>query len=368
MSLLKPLAGTAGYLKAGFLGFSGSGKTHTAMLLALGVRQMFGLEGPIAMFDTESGSDYWSSRIKRETGKDLLGVKSRSFDDLMDMAKEAQEAGVSVLIVDSVTHLWREVCESYLQQVNEAMADRARRQNWRRKPSPRQSLEFQDWAPIKSKWAKWTDFYLNAPMHIIVCGRAGFDYDFETNERGKKELIKSGVKMKTENEFGFEPSLLVEMERTVSVETKKLANQATIIKDRFDTINGKTCEGPTFEFFRPHVEKLKPEAHAPIDVEPKTQFDVDDGEWHQEKRQRKILSEEVKELLAAHYPSQTSEDKKARAEAFQKHFGTRSWTKISESTPSDQLRRGLDALRAELEPRPADEELPEWAQTPNDAA
>jgi hypothetical protein len=46
-----------------------------------------------------------------------------------------------------------------------------------------------------------------------LCGRAGYEYDHEENEDGGKDLIKIGTKMKAEGEFGFEPSLVIEMER-----------------------------------------------------------------------------------------------------------------------------------------------------------
>jgi hypothetical protein len=55
---------SAGHLKAGFLGFAKSGKTHTAVELALGTRDFLKLTGPIAMFDTERGSEYWAPRVR----------------------------------------------------------------------------------------------------------------------------------------------------------------------------------------------------------------------------------------------------------------------------------------------------------------
>ena len=40
----------------------------------------------------------------------------------------------------------------------------------------------------------------------MIAGRAGYDYDYEQREDGTgKDLVKTGIKMKTEGEFGFEP-------------------------------------------------------------------------------------------------------------------------------------------------------------------
>src|SRR5688572_22291518 len=90
MGIFSPAKGGA-YLKAGFLGFPGGGTTHTAFKIAIVTRALFKLEGPIVMFDSESGSDYVRDRAKAETGKDLLVVKSRSMTDLMLAAHEAVE-------------------------------------------------------------------------------------------------------------------------------------------------------------------------------------------------------------------------------------------------------------------------------------
>jgi hypothetical protein len=338
MSFLKPMGKGPGYLKAGFLGFASAGKTYTAVELALGTRALMKQTGPIAMFDTEGGSDYIAKRIREETGQDLVGVKSRSLDDLIGVAREA-ETMASVLIVDSVTHIWREVCDAYLEKKNRKLLESRR---------PKQfGLQFEDWGPIKGAWAKWTDLFLNARLHIIICGRAGYEYDQVENDRGKKELVKTGTKMKVENEFGFEPSLLIEMDR--AEERGQQVNRATILKDRFDLINGKSCDNPRFEFFKPHVSSLVPGAHTEIDVSVKTDVDVDEqgrDPWAREKRQREILCEEIQGEMIRRWPTQSAGDKKDKAEAIERVFSTRSWTKV-EGLHSDVLTKGLARLRAE---------------------
>lgn len=377
MGLLKPMTSSASFLKAGFLGFQGSGKTRTAVELAIGVREHFGLKEPIAFFDTESGSDYVRDLIEKRTGVPLLGVKSHSFDDLMQVAEESI-GSVSVLLADSMTHVWREVCASYLAEVNERLRRYAEKQG--RPFYPRRKLEFQDWADIKSKWFRWTNFYLNSPLHIIVCGRAGFEYDMQEDDEGKKkELVKTGIKMRAEGEFGYEPNLLVEMERVQRFDgDHTFRHLATVVKDRSDRLNGKRAEDPGFEFFRPHIEFLNPAAHAPIDTSLKTQHGVGedgDGDWHREKRSRVIAAEEIQGELVRAHPGQTAAEKEAKMALLERVFGTRSWTKISESTPSDRMRRGLDELRGILRPAPSvtsstdpQDQLPDFADSSGDAA
>lgn len=343
MGLLGKLGQGQGYLKAGFLGFQKSGKTWTAMLLAIGVRKYFELAGPIAMYDTEVGSEYVAPLVLAETGTELMGVRSRSFKDMVTTGREALAAGCSVLVVDSVTHPWRELCDSYLTQVNEKRR--------RAKLSKIQKLEFQHWGAVKSIWQEWTDFYVNAPLHIIICGRAGFEYTMEENdETHRKELNKTGIRMKTEGEFGFEPSLLVEMERVMEPDgagSFKMHRRATVLGDRFNKMDGATGDDPTFEFFLPHIAMLKAGAHATVDTASTTDTGADvegDTDWHREKRTRQILCEEIEGELVAKYPGMTKDEKKAKADAIFAVFNTRSWTAV-EGMHSDKLRQGLTDMR-----------------------
>ena len=343
MGLLTKLGTGQGYLKAGFLGFQASGKTYTACSLAIGLRKRLKLEGPIAMFDTEGGSEYIAQRILKETGKTLMGVKSQSFQDLLDMARECEMGGVSVLIADSMTHVWRELCDSYLEHVNEERA--------KKNLSKRSKLEFQDWNPIKKKWSEWTQFYLNSSLHIIICGRAGYEYEMEMNEEtNRKELIKTGVKMKTETEFGFEPSLLIEMERT-QVPVKeggfKMVHHATIIKDRFGVMDGNEIDNPDFDFFLPHVALLTPGANAPIDMSNRTPMQVDEigqDQFDRMRSRQKKAWEEIENGLAIIYPSSQGKDKQARYMIFSELTGSTSELKI-QSLPPDQLDRIALAVR-----------------------
>jgi hypothetical protein len=348
MSILQKLGEGQGHLKAGFLGFQGSGKTYTAALLAIGLRKFLELDGPIAMFDTEGGSEYIAARIREETGQDLLGVKSRSLDDLLEVGRECEAGASPILIADSMTHVWRECCDAYLKQINQLRKSK--------NLGPRVRLEFQDWSTIKAKFAEWTDFYMNSALHIIICGRAGFEWEYIEQEDSsgnvRRELVKKNVKMKTENEFGFEPSLLVEMERIQEKDekkqlTKRFIHRATILKDRFGDIDSASAEDPDFDFFLPHIKRLTPGAHAVVDTEVKSDLGVDeegDNDWHREKKQRAILCEEIQGEILKAFPGRSDKDKLGKLDLLEEVFGTRSWTKV-ESTKAEELRHHLDMIR-----------------------
>lgn len=340
MGLLQVLGKGQGYLKAGFLGFPKSGKTFTATQLAIGVRNHFKLSGPIAMYDTEGGSEYVAPMVKKATGIDMMGIKSRSFDDLVTVAREC-ESDASVLLVDSITHVWRELSAAYMKRLNERLAAQGRRTKAR--------MDIQDIMAVKDVWQVWPDLYLNSKLHIIICGRAGFEWDMEKNEEtGKSQLVKTGVKMKVESEFGFEPSLLVEMERVqIPGDTTRIAHRATVIGDRFHVIDARTFDNPTFDDFLPHVALLSQGAHSPIDTSVKSDVNVDeDGnpEWVREKKDRAIYCEEIQADLLARFPSQSAQDKYAKAALIKHIFKTGSWTKV-ESLNSHELKIGLGNLR-----------------------
>jgi hypothetical protein len=384
MSILRDLDEDPGYLRTGILGFQGSGKTELAVELALGVRDYFGLTGPIAAFDTEAGIGYQRDKIVRRTGRSPIGVKSRSFADLMAFSEEIV-GRASVAIVDSSTHIWREVCESYLRGVNDNLRRLAEAQ--RRPFVERKTLEKADWQIVKGMWARWVDWYQNAEIHLIVCGRAGYEYVDREDDEGNLESVKAGVKMKTESEFAFEHALLIEMARIQREDNgvHTVIHRANVLKDKFPgCLDGQQADDPDFSFFLPHVARLRPSGHRPIDVSVKTDHGVLGGDrsWYREKQDRTILAEEIDGELEAAHPGQTAAAKSARAELLHRVFGTYSKTAIAESTHSERLRRGLAELRSILRPEksitdsndPRDQ-IPDWsddscgdASTPPEAA
>lgn len=337
MGLLQKATNEQAFLKAGILGFPGSGKTYTASMLAIGIAAALAEKKPVAFFDTETGSDFLIKRFEEEK-IELLRLKSFAFVDLLQAGKEA-EAGCSVLIVDSITHIWRQLCEDY-----------AKKKGIRR-------LQFQHWSEIKQTWAAWTNFYLNARLHIFVCGRAGYEYDFEAQDDGKKELIKVGTKMKVEGEFGFEPSLLIEMERAERSAKPGAGwiHRAHVLKDRTDTINGRSFDFQrnqdgyqpgayrvVFDAFNPVIQQLNiGGAHLGVDVTRNSEelFSGPDGapEWKYKQQQKEIALDEIKELLIKHFPGQSAEAKKAKADALEAAAGTRSWVKIEALKAEDVL-------------------------------
>lgn len=363
MTILTP-ASDSSYLKAGFYGEGGSGKTHTAIAVAMGLRQQFKLKGPIAFFDTERGSDYWNKRVKLATGVPMLVAKKRSLPDLLTVVDECLASDVAVLIVDSITHVWREVCDSYLAEAKAA----AEKKKWR----VPDSLEFQDWARIKLQWQKWADKFLNSPLHIITCGRGGDTYEHQINERGKRELVKTGTKMKAEKEFQYEPGLLVEFEHDFTDDNPpQKVIRARVWKDRFDLINGREALLPGYDFFKPHIDELNPSAHVPVDTTARSEYGLDEtrtDSWRRELLERKMLAEQIQACLTIVWPGRSDEEKLKKTKALQEYWSNLSWTAVSERTPSESMRSGLRRFKADhCREFPKLDDVPEWSNLVDDA-
>ena len=341
MSLLRPAEVSSAFLKMGILGFQGSGKTKTAGKVAIGLvkyMQQLGIDyasKPVAMFDTETGSD-WLIPDFKTAGVPFVVAKHSSFADLLTVVKEA-EAGASVLIIDSITHPWRELCESYM------------------KKKQRSFLQMDDWSYLKGDhgWAQFTKLYINSKLHIIMCGRAGYEFTDYRDDNGKRQIEKTGTKMKTEGETGFEPSLLVLMEQVEDMRTNKVSHQATVQKDRSTRLDGAQIDNPDFKDFLPHIELLNLGGrHVGVDDTGDSQHILKTEKRDWQPVQREICIDEIGTLLSLHYPSQSAEDKKNKLKAILKHFDA-TWTEIEKVMPLPDLRAGYDSLYRELEGKPS---------------
>jgi AAA domain len=350
MGLFKPAEISTAKLKMALMGFQGSGKTYTATGVAIGLVQMMqklGLpEGskPIAFGDTEKGSRWVMPQVQK-AGLQMVVAKTRAFSDLLTLVDEA-EASASVLLVDSLTHFWTELCDTYSQK----KAAQYKLQSYR--------LQFQDWAFLKAEWRKFTDRFVNSNVHVVICGRAGYEYNMgEDEETGKKQLEKTGIKFKAEGEMGYEPDLLVLMERVMDVRTKTDQHIAHVVKDRSTLLDGKEIADPTFESFLPHINMLNLVAgkmHLDVGVDTSRTsaalVPTSDTPRDRTSIQRNIVIDEINDLLLRHDASGTSAaDKKKRSDLLQKHFGTVSKTAIEEAMSLFDLRAGYEGLHQELE-------------------
>jgi hypothetical protein len=216
-------------LKLGIYGPPGSGKTFTSLLIAEGLARLS--EKRIALVDTEHGTDFYcqsvSGRAVHPDAFDFDAIYTRSITETISAIKSLK-AEHSVVILDSITHLWQACIESY---------------------GGRQTsigtIPMHAWGKIKKPYKELMSFLLSSNMHVIICGRQGTDYatDEETDE-----LKAVGVKMKAEGETPYEPHILIRMEALKPKKTNELAQiVAYAEKDRTGILAGRSFVNPTFE-------------------------------------------------------------------------------------------------------------------------
>lgn len=326
MSMLIKASNKMAYGKVGIYGEAGSGKSRTAAEIAIGLIKTYKLDKPIGVFDTEPAWGFLLPLIKKAgLPEPYVYDSSHSFTDMMSWTREAIPA-CSVLVVDSITHIWKNLQKSRLEKINEG------RKRSNRKPIA--SLEFQHWGPVKEVWAEFTDLFLSSRVHFIVCGRAASVYEYQDKDdgSGKKELITVGTKMATEKEMGYEPSLLIEMFR--DIQDDEVINTAFVQKDRADKLNGQQIPFPDFRKLKAHFQALNIGGEHFGSMRERDSKDAfnDEGEdnFSAELRRRDVALDEIKEeLLRHHGHGMDAGTKAAKAKTLEEVAGTRSWEKLA---------------------------------------
>lgn len=353
MALFKEAENTMAFAKVGLLGFAGSGKTRTAWEIAKGLHLAIKSTKPVAILDTETGSDFIIP-LAKEAGIKLVVSKTRAFKDLTAGIKESEDL-VDILLIDSVSHFWVDLVESYKKKKNV------------------NRLAFQDWGVIKPMWQEFSSWFVMSRVHCIIAGRAGFEYDYFEGDDGKMELYKTGTKMKAEGEFGFEPSLLIEMERIKNPqatdeyhqaknksekdkavkairEERQWVRRAYVLKDRADILDGKFFDNPTYSDFAPHWGFLNIGGeHKPVTKGDSQSLFDNEGkpEWKKENDMKKVDLDTIQGWLVTYFPGQSSSEKKAKLKIINHVFGKPSWDFVCEQ-PYQMVRDGLKRIESLL--------------------
>ena len=329
--MFKPLENNRPFLKMAFEGFAGDGKTYTAVQVAIGLHQRIGSTKPIAIFDTEKASKALLDIF------DAAGVKAIAIDDqrsltsLSEAITECERGAADILIIDSITHVWEEFLQNYMKQKG------------------RSRLQFEDWGVIKPRWKQdFSNRFVQANVHIIFTGRAGYEYTDEKNEEtGKREIFKSGIKMKAENETAFEPDILVLMEKNMELlgEKKKVSRVATVIKDRTARIDGLQFTNPTYNDFKPAIEGLlagqvKQGGINPVIVD---RFENTEEKRAGERKERERLTSEIEGIFAAMGLGSAAKDKQVKAWTLKSIFGYNS-LEMLDKVKIDALKAGLETM------------------------
>jgi len=175
----------------GIAGQSGDGKTYTALLIARG---MVSKPSEIGFLDTENKRGSLYADIL--DGPFMIGDLYPPFSPTRYAAaiKQFQDAGVKVLVIDSVTHEWEGDggCDDI---ANSPKADGTKR-------------KVADWLGAKREHKKFMNVLLQSNMDVICCIRAREKTDF----KDPTKPVSLGIQPICEKNFMFELTASIMME------------------------------------------------------------------------------------------------------------------------------------------------------------
>ena len=214
-------------IKVSIAGPAGSGKTMSSLLMAYGLTRA---EFPnlseeeiwdkICIIDTESGSA--SLYVGSHVGITTIGQYNTiplepPFEPLVfvDAIHMAEQHGMNVIIIDSLSHAWAGAGGALDQQG---------------KIAERSGNSWTAWRTITPQHNKLVDAMLQSSAHVIANMRAKMEYQQTVGDNGKKQIkaMGMGVVMKDGIEYEFGVSFMLDYDHV-----------ANATKDRTGLFDGK---------------------------------------------------------------------------------------------------------------------------------
>jgi hypothetical protein len=280
----------------------------TALRMAKGIANKMGVA--FAVIDTEARSaSKYADRYKFVV--DNLGNKT--VDGYIASMNEAYKAGYKVLVIDSLSHAWRELTEE-VDRITQASTNKN---------------SFLSWAKVNPKQKRFIDAILNFPGHIIATMRSTTEWVVGEGRNGKSAPEWIGLKPEQGKGIEYEFDLLVQLDQS---------HQATVKKDRTGKFQDEFIDKPGEEFgvalydwlssgnaVLPPVSlppaNIEPEAPIPAKTEtkagkPKTADNSVPSNSTGYKAAGEVIIKEIGELLNTVSPSEQpyfSEDEKTEA-------------------------------------------------------
>jgi hypothetical protein len=165
---------------------SGFGKTYGALLLAFGISEDW---NKICVIDTENNS---SSLYSHLGPFNVISLTPPFTPDRYRRAIQmAEEAGMEVIIIDSVTHIWKG--QGGLLEYQNSLGGR-----------------YQDWAKATPLYQQWLNTILQSSCHVITTCRKKQAYNIIT-EGNKTKVEKAGLDDEIRDGYEYEMTLAIEI-------------------------------------------------------------------------------------------------------------------------------------------------------------
>ena len=201
-------------IRLGFSAVAGGGKTYSALLVARGMATSW---DKIAVIDTENNS----ADLYADLGEyNVLPLPSPySPENYIKAIKTCEDAGMEVVIIDSITHEWDG--KGGILEIQSAAGGR-----------------YQDWATVTPRHQKFLEAILNSKCHVFTTVRRKQDYSMEKQADGKTVVQKLGLKEVTRDGWEYELTINLEMDTR---------HNATSTKDRTGLFEDKPAFVPSIE-------------------------------------------------------------------------------------------------------------------------
>ena len=223
-------------LRIGLAAPSGFGKTYSALLLAKGLASGW---NKICIIDSENGSADFYQDLGDYNVNPLTAPYSP--EAYINAIKECEDAGMEVIIIDSITHEWDG--KGGCLEIVESLGGR-----------------YQDWAKVTPRHQKFIDAVLQSKCHVITTVRKKQDYEMSKDNNGKLTVQKAGLKEITREGFEYELTL------SFNIENKN--HLATASKDRTGLFDGKpefVISGETGQILKTWAENgTEPKIAKPV--------------------------------------------------------------------------------------------------------
>ncbi|GAB3422049.1 AAA family ATPase [Niabella aquatica] len=165
---------------------SGFGKTYGALQIAYGLTSSW---ETICVIDTENRSASLYSHLGNFNTIPLNPPFTP--ERYIQAIKICEDAGMEVIIIDSVSHVWNG--EGGLLEYQAALGGR-----------------YQDWAKATPLYQKWLNTILQSKCHIITTTRKKQAYNLVT-ENNKTKVEKAGLDDEIRNGYDYEMTLALEI-------------------------------------------------------------------------------------------------------------------------------------------------------------
>lgn len=201
-------------LRLGLSAVSGAGKTMSALLIASGMTSW----NKIALIDTENGSGDLYSDLGDYNVMPLTAPFTP--EKYIQAIKACEDAGMEVIIIDSITHEWDG--KGGILEIHGAMAGNS----------------FTNWSKVNPRHTAFNNAILESKCHMITTVRRKQEYEMTKDSQGKATVEKLGMREVTREGWEYEVTVNFELD---------VKHMATSSKDRTRMFDGQPAFIPTAE-------------------------------------------------------------------------------------------------------------------------